>query len=206
MKNILISVLIAMSLNVCSIHAQNSTGLHLYDNIKKKIYYGAFDNKNSGLSLVRKQFLPLFEMSGDTTDECNMILKDGTLLNEVRLSGADDTSFAILKKGVSRTFRVEQLSRITFVHHGFWKGFAAGAIGSAAFWGLLGVVTYRDGGHPNFGPAFGLIIGLLLAVPTGIVTGIIAEFAAEDDVYDFVNINPQAKSNRLRTLMAKHKQ
>jgi hypothetical protein len=141
----------------------------------------------------------------DTTDECNIILNDGLLLNEVRLLDVTDSTFTVTKSSVDRVFPLGKLRRVTFVNHGFWTGFAVGAIASVAFWGVVGLAGDNNDGHPDFGRGFGFLIGLILAVPTGLVTGIIGEFVVTNDDYDFTNINPEASSKRLRAIMLKHK-
>jgi hypothetical protein len=189
----------------CSSFAQNITGLHPKEH----------DECCIGLTNSFTEKLPAFtnkrfhtksgSLYHDTTDECNMILNDGILIKNVRLLDVTDSTFTITKSSVNRVFPLGKLSRVTFVNHGFWKGFAAGAIASVAFWGILGAVSYHGGGHPDFGPSFGLLIGLVLAAPTGLVTGIIGEFSVTDDVYDFVNINPLSRPNRLRSIIREHK-
>lgn len=173
-------------------------------------YNSAQNILNPGLNRYEIGSLSLKKHSGklnvffkDTTDECSIMLKNGTLLQEARLLDANDTEFTLTKNDIDKVFPISQIHKITFEHHGFWKGFAYGAATSVAFWGIFGLAAYRDGDW--FGRGFGFVVGLVLAVPTGLVSGLITEFATADEVYYFGKINPLAKSRRLINIIQKHK-
>lgn len=163
-----------------------------------------YQTKEHRDQVMREELLRVKRENSDTSGYCNIYLKEGIMLKDVRITNVKDSTFEAVKSNISNTFTISGINRIVFINHGFWKGFAYGAAGSIAVWTVLGLASGSgtDMGSPA---GWGFIIGLGLAIPTGIVSGIISEFVVNDDVYNFNRINPDAKVKRLKYLVGKEK-
>ena len=140
------------------------------------------------------------------TENCDIYLLDSKLMKDVTIVGISDSLFYINKEGFNtRSFGINGLKKVTFKNHAFWPGALYGFAGTVALMGVLGLVTYRKGGHPDYGPFAGFFIGAVFGIPVGVISGVIAEFAAEDDVYTFPGNNFNAKQKRLKYILQKHK-
>ena len=139
----------------------------------------------------------------DATEECDINLVNGSLLKEVRIIDSDDSTFKVLKSDINKVFPIQQLHKITFIRHGFWKGCGYGMLGSVAFWSIFGLLSTKGEWRLDFGSGF--LIGIILGIPTALISGMITEFATNDEVYNFGNINPSAKSKWLKRIISEHK-
>jgi hypothetical protein len=188
---------------LCSATAQDKFNPFIKDKMKRNTYTGVFEHSNRLPLSQKKAPVHFIKLQGDGSEECDINLINGSLLKEVRLIDSDDSTFTITKSGISKGFRIEQLHKITFIRHGFWKGFGYGMAGSVVFWSVYGLLADKHGWSINFGSGF--VVGLILGVPTGLISGMITEFATNDDVYSFGNINPSAKSKWLKKIVSEHK-
>ncbi len=140
------------------------------------------------------------------TKECDLYLKAGTLLKDVKLVSATDSSVFAIKDVYSRNVNNSDIRKIVFKPAApFGYGFLIGsAIGFVA--GFLPLAFAEGGGHPDIsGPGAGLIFGLILAIPTGLVGGLIGLVVASDDVYYFDKGYSITKNKRLKYVMHKHR-
>ena len=163
-----------------------------------------YQTKEHRDQVMREELLHVKLKNSDTSEFCDIYLKEGILLKDVRITNVNDSTFEAVKSVHSNVFNISSVNRIVFINHGFWKGFAYGAAGSIAVWTVLGLAS-GGGGDMGSPAGWGFIIGLGLAIPTGLISGIISEFVVNDDVYNFSKINPDAKAKRLSYLIKKEK-
>jgi hypothetical protein len=181
--------------------AQNKFNPFINNKTKVNIYQtesGQFNNA----SLYTKTPVHFAKYFMDTTEECDINLINGSLLKEVRIVDSNDSSFTVLKSDINKVFPIQQLHKITFIRHGFWKGCGYGMLGSVAFWSIFGLLSTNGEWRLDFGTGF--IVGIVLGIPTALISGMITEFATNDDVYNFGTINPSAKSKWLQKIVSEH--
>ncbi len=150
------------------------------------------------------QSLRNFSSFKDTTDECNIDLENSILMKDVKIIDAGDSSFTITKSQVDKTFPISNISSVKFIRHGFAKGMLYGILASTVVWGIIGLASTHNSEGWNVG-GFGFVIGFVLGIPTGLITGLITEFATNDEIYNFGNINALVKAKRLKYIMHEHK-
>lgn len=171
---------------------------------KENILYSEIGQNNRPFLSLNRVSFHFTKFFRDSTEECNINLTNGSLLKEVRMIDSNDSTFTVLKRGIDKIFPIPQLHKITFIRHGFWKGVGYGVVGSIAFWSLYGLISPNHGEwHIDFSTGF--LIGLVLGIPMGLISGMISEFATNDEVYNFGNINPSAKCIWLKNIISEHK-
>lgn len=199
MKSFLLLLIILSACYITNSCGQELRHMRLLE--KHKFEQFSLSNQTTtplSIQKFRLNFLPAYN---DTTDECDINLDNSILLKDVKIIDAGDSLFTITKLNVDRKFEISQIKNIKFINHGFAKGLIYGVLASTAFWGILGTATSNAWGKSGVW----FLIGFVLGIPTGIITGIITEFATQDDIYDFGNVNPAAKLSRLKYIMHEHK-
>jgi len=144
--------------------------------------------------------------SGDSTDECTIILNSGNSLKDVRIVDSNDSAFTITKSNFNKSFLISGINSIEFEKHNFWKGFLYGSLVTIATTLTLSAILAKSvHGESELGLAILFYGGLLISVPVGVITGAICEFFSYDISYKFNMINSSVKSKRLKYIREKHK-
>jgi len=138
----------------------------------------------------------------DTSNECNIVLIDGSKIKNVCLVSPEDSMFAFIKNGIKKDLPVSKLHNVTFEKHDFWTGFTIGTATSLVFWELLGIAASKN---ESSAMAWGLVLGLICAPPVGLIFGMVAEFSGKDEVYNFSTINPSSRVLRLKKIISEHR-
>jgi hypothetical protein len=135
------------------------------------------------------------------TYDCDIYLKNRSLLKEVSIVKLNDSTVVLSKNGVRRNVNIAELNKIRFSGpSGFWTGAAIAAGISIAGWTFVGL-AFGEGKYT--GDIF--LVGLIGAIPCGLVGGLVGLlFDREDTFYDFSSGNPKAKLKRLRYIIDKH--
>jgi hypothetical protein len=199
MKSFLLLLMVLSSCFSVNSSGQELNQLRLLE--KHKYEQSSLSKQIAAPLSIQKFRLNRLSVYNDTTDECDINLDNSILLKDVKIIDAGDSLFTITKLNVDRKFEISQIKSIKFINHGFSKGLIYGVLASTAFWGILGTATSSAWGKSGVW----FLIGFVLGIPTGIITGIITEFATQDDIYDFGNINNAAKLSRLKYIMREHK-
>jgi len=139
--------------------------------------------------------------ANDTTDECDIYLKNRSLLKDVKMVSITDTNLLVVKDSVQRVVNSKEVMKIVFkAGGGFWRGALFGMGLSLAVWGTIGATS---GFSEGFG--YGILVGLVFGVPVALVGGLVGAFADKDDVYYLVHMQNENKSKRIKYIMGKHK-
>ena len=134
------------------------------------------------------------------TNDCDIYLKDRSLLKGVNITRLIDSTVTIDKEGVKKQFNVKEINKIRFPGvSGFWTGAGIGAGVSVVGWTLIGLAFGQEEG---IGP--GLVIGFAGAIPCGLLGGLVGLiYEREAEYYDLSSGNPKAKLKRLRYILDK---
>lgn len=134
------------------------------------------------------------------TNDCDIYLKDRSLLKGVNITRLFDSTVTIDKEGVKKQFNVKEINKIRFPGvSGFWTGAGIGAGVSVVGWTLVGLAFGRADG---IGPC--VLFGLAGAIPCGLVGGLVGLLSEkETEYYDLSSGNPKAKLKRLRYILDK---
>lgn len=186
-----------------------------------KIIYGliflltvsSFNNNLQALSfpdtIVVKRGQPDSVISGnyiatsgaDTSDECDVYLKNRSLLKEVRMVSVNDSNLLVIKDSVRRVLNTTDVMKIVFRGGaGFVKGAIFGMGLSLGVWGTIGATT---SGSNGFG--VGLAVGLIYGLPAVLVGGFVGVLADRDDVYYLMHMKNTNKIKRIKYIISKHK-
>jgi hypothetical protein len=175
--------------------------------------YAPFGNPhNSGLSKFSRSLPDSIDYNYDVSrihpsEECNVEMDGGLKLAKVQIVDVEDSLFTVVKNGIDRDFNVSGISKMTFIKHGFWKGFLWGTLGTLAATGILFASLVGSAhGEDALGVFYLLIGGVTIAAPVGAVVGVIAELTVKDDVYGFGNVSKETKLKRLRYILSQHKE
>ena len=156
------------------------------------------DGSNRDFFLIKRDSI-IKDFIGRTHD-CDIYLKDRSLLKGVNITRLIDSTVTIDKEGVKKQFNVKEINKIRFPGvSGFWTGAGIGAGVSVVGWTLIGLAFGREDG---IGP--GLVIGLAGAIPCGLLGGLVGLiYEKEAEYYDLSSGNPKAKLKRLRYILDK---
>ena len=139
-----------------------------------------------------------FVNGSDTTGECDVYLKNRSLLKNVRMVSLSDSSLVIMKDSVRRVINAADVMKIVFTAGaGFWKGALIGMGISVGVFTAIGALS----GYPGLGIVYGLVTGL----PVALLGGLIGAFADKDEVYYLTKMNTRNKIKRIRYIMSLHK-
>ena len=164
-----------------SLKLQNSTGKLSWGNMYLKL-------DSSNIDFIGR------------TNDCDIYLRDRSLLKGVNVTRLIDSTVTIDKEGVKKQFNVKEINKIRFPGvSGFWTGAGIGAGVSVVGWTLIGLAFGREEG---IGP--GLVIGFAGAIPCGLLGGLVGLiYEKEAEYYDLSSGNPKAKLKRLRYILDK---
>ncbi len=203
-KQLIIAVLLISGI-MTSVPAQNKYYPFDKHRVKKNNYSEMLVHQNSKQLNEVKLPTARIKLNGDTTEECNIVFANGTLLKRVMITDSNDSTFTITKVKIDRSFSVHQLNTLTFIKHGFWKGFFFGFAGSVVFWTVYGTLFPSSSEFAQMNSRNGFFLGLILALPTGLIAGVLTETATNDDVYKFGGVNPSARSKWLKKIVEEHR-
>ncbi len=135
------------------------------------------------------------------TDECDVYLRNRSLMKEVSIIKMADSTVYFAKDGVTRNIHINEINKIRFAGpSGFWTGAAVGAGISFLGWTFIGL-AFADKEH--FDEIF--LVGLAGGIPCGLVGGLIGLIFEKDNAfYDLSSGNPRARLKRLRYIIGKH--
>ena len=173
---------------------------------------GSSGKNNSNLRGITAQLPDTFDYNYDVSrihpsEECNVEMDGRLKLAKVQIVDIEDSLFTVVKSGIDRDFNVSGISKMTFIKHGFWKGFLWGTLGTLAATGILFASLVGSAhGEDALGVFYLLIGGVTIAAPVGAVVGVIAELTVKDDVYGFGNVSKETKLKRLRYILSLHKE
>ncbi len=134
------------------------------------------------------------------TNECDIYLKDRSLLKGVNITRLIDSTVTIDKEGVKKQFNMKEINKIRFPGvSGFWTGAGIGAGVSVVGWTLIGLAFAREEGM-----GAGLVLGFAGAIPCGLLGGLVGlMYEKEGEYYDLSSGNPKARLKRLRYILDK---
>ena len=138
------SVLLVLLISglLCSSAAQDKFNPFINNKVIANIYHTESGQFNRTL-YPNKVPIHFTKYYSATTEECDIILTNGSLLKEVRIVDSNDSTFTVLKSDINKVFPIQQLHKITFIRHGFWKGCGYGMVGSVAFWRIFGLLSTK---------------------------------------------------------------
>lgn len=157
------------------------------------------------IDTLRYSEINILTVKTDTTEECDIYMNDKSVLKDVKLITAGDSTIKIVKENRSKLINIAGIRKIVFKTSApFGKGYLAGSLIGFAI-GFFPFALAKGGGHPDFsGFGIGVLVGLACSIPGGLIGGVIGVLTAADDVYLFNKGIYPAKIKRIKFAMEKH--
>jgi hypothetical protein len=185
-------------ISIDSIHIRFKSNSNIYNIPKDQIK--SFERADLEIIDVTTD---LAKPSEDTTETCDVYLRNRTMLKDVELMLLNDSIIIVFKKKVKKEIRINDINAIKFKSSGFWSGFGYGVVINVAVWTLAGLI-FPSEGEIRINAGVGFIFGLITAIPAGLIGGLIGAISASDVTYTFKGLNSSVKSKRVKYIIKKH--